>query len=150
MNPSAYHPHTVLAGGISHLGAAMPAATSKTKPTKPVKTMPNPAKPGRPAKPATLKTLPKDEDYSTTYVASVAPPVVKDSLTAQPSSMPELDDIVIEDNVPLPCHKNTKVELMQALLKRLQPGQSSKLALHRGPNGETWSGRGLMPRWLAA
>jgi len=21
---------------------------------------------------------------------------------------------------------------------------------YRGPNGETWSGRGLMPRWLAA
>lgn len=23
-------------------------------------------------------------------------------------------------------------------------------AKYRGPNGETWSGRGLMPRWLAA
>ena len=22
------------------------------------------------------------------------------------------------------------------------------VALYRGPNGETWSGRGLMPRWL--
>jgi len=21
---------------------------------------------------------------------------------------------------------------------------------YRGPNGETWTGRGLMPRWLAA
>jgi DNA-binding protein H-NS len=22
-------------------------------------------------------------------------------------------------------------------------------AKYRGPNGETWSGRGLMPRWMA-
>lgn len=64
-------------------------------------------------------------------------------------------------------------------LKDLQPGKSRKLAKraakpgaamgkrstgkvksknagtavaakYRGPNGETWSGRGLMPRWLAA
>ncbi|MBP6718011.1 MAG: H-NS histone family protein, partial [Rhodoferax sp.] len=24
------------------------------------------------------------------------------------------------------------------------------VAKFRGPNGETWSGRGLMPRWLSA
>lgn len=34
-------------------------------------------------------------------------------------------------------------------------GKSGKVASvvaakYRGPNGETWSGRGLMPRWLAA
>jgi DNA-binding protein H-NS len=23
-------------------------------------------------------------------------------------------------------------------------------AKYRGPNGETWSGRGLMPRWMAS
>ncbi|MDD2923598.1 H-NS histone family protein [Rhodoferax sp.] len=33
-----------------------------------------------------------------------------------------------------------------------KPGKSSNPApaKYRGPNGETWSGRGLMPRWLAA
>jgi DNA-binding protein H-NS len=36
----------------------------------------------------------------------------------------------------------------------VQPGKK-KIAGHvaakyRGPNGETWSGRGLMPRWLTA
>lgn len=29
-------------------------------------------------------------------------------------------------------------------------GLSSVAAKYRGPNGETWSGRGLTPRWLAA
>lgn len=27
---------------------------------------------------------------------------------------------------------------------------ASVAAKYRGPNGETWSGRGLMPRWLAS
>lgn len=33
-----------------------------------------------------------------------------------------------------------------------KPGKASNPApvKYRGPNGETWSGRGLMPRWLAA
>ena len=29
-------------------------------------------------------------------------------------------------------------------------GGVSVAAKYRGPNGETWSGRGLMPRWLTA
>lgn len=29
-------------------------------------------------------------------------------------------------------------------------GTSTVAAKYRGPNGETWSGRGLMPRWMAA
>lgn len=29
-------------------------------------------------------------------------------------------------------------------------GASAVAAKYRGPNGETWSGRGLTPRWLAA
>jgi DNA-binding protein H-NS len=29
-------------------------------------------------------------------------------------------------------------------------GGSSVAAKYRGPNGETWSGRGLTPRWLSA
>ncbi len=39
--------------------------------------------------------------------------------------------------------------------KRAGAGAKKKSAFavaakYRGPNGETWSGRGLMPRWLAA
>jgi len=34
--------------------------------------------------------------------------------------------------------------------KRSPQAGTSVAAKYRGPNGETWSGRGLMPRWLAA
>lgn len=34
--------------------------------------------------------------------------------------------------------------------KVASPGGKPAPAKFRGPNGETWSGRGLMPRWLAA
>ena len=32
---------------------------------------------------------------------------------------------------------------------RTASGRSSVAAKYRGPNGETWTGRGLAPRWLA-
>ena len=37
-------------------------------------------------------------------------------------------------------------------LRKAGPTKSANPApaKYRGPNGETWSGRGLMPRWLAA
>lgn len=34
--------------------------------------------------------------------------------------------------------------------KRTPRTRASVPAKYRGPNGETWSGRGLMPRWLTA
>jgi len=34
--------------------------------------------------------------------------------------------------------------------KRSAAAGSSVAAKYRGPNGETWSGRGLMPKWLSA
>ena len=35
--------------------------------------------------------------------------------------------------------------------KKVHPLKGKKAAVkYRGPNGETWSGRGLAPRWLAA
>lgn len=35
--------------------------------------------------------------------------------------------------------------------KAKSPGTSAPVAAkYRGPNGESWSGRGLMPRWLSA
>lgn len=37
-----------------------------------------------------------------------------------------------------------------AARKRSAQAGSSVAAKYRGPNGETWSGRGLMPKWLSA
>lgn len=37
-----------------------------------------------------------------------------------------------------------------AAKKRSASAGSSVAAKYRGPNGETWSGRGLMPKWLSA
>lgn len=34
--------------------------------------------------------------------------------------------------------------------KTTAPATKQAAAKFRGPNGETWSGRGLMPRWLSA
>lgn len=34
--------------------------------------------------------------------------------------------------------------------KPVLPATKQAAAKYRGPNGETWSGRGLMPRWLTA
>jgi DNA-binding protein H-NS len=34
--------------------------------------------------------------------------------------------------------------------KKTSKGGAIVAAKYRGPNGETWSGRGLTPRWLAA
>jgi DNA-binding protein H-NS len=34
--------------------------------------------------------------------------------------------------------------------RQKKQGVSTVAAKYRGPNGETWSGRGLTPRWLAA
>lgn len=39
-----------------------------------------------------------------------------------------------------------KTRMRKATVKSSNPAP----AKFRGPNGETWSGRGLMPRWLAA
>ena len=39
----------------------------------------------------------------------------------------------------------------KAAAKKRNPTAGSVVAAkYRGPNGETWSGRGLMPKWLAA
>lgn len=37
-----------------------------------------------------------------------------------------------------------------AAKKRTAKAGASVAAKYRGPNGETWSGRGLMPKWLSA
>ena len=42
-----------------------------------------------------------------------------------------------------------------AVAKAAKPAKAKKASIpvavkYRGPNGETWTGRGLMPKWLAA
>ena len=36
-----------------------------------------------------------------------------------------------------------------AKVKKLKGSTNAVAAKYRGPNGETWSGRGLTPRWLS-
>ncbi len=42
-----------------------------------------------------------------------------------------------------------KVALRQSARRPSVPKGAKLAAKYRGPKGETWSGRGLMPRWLA-
>ena len=55
------------------------------------------------------------------------------------------------DNTKAKNKTATKVESVGSKVKR-QRGTASKVvpAKYNGPDGETWSGRGLTPRWLAA
>jgi len=107
-----------------------------------------PKTPGRPAKPATAKTLPKDEDYSTPYqppvptvtypLSAVTDPTINESLTVAPKVtrvvLPDLDDIQIDDDVPLPDvlrrpDAKARVATLTALLGKLEPGKSAALPL---------------------
>ena len=45
--------------------------------------------------------------------------------------------------------RNT-IKVVGAKAKKKEKGVSVVAAKYLGPNGETWSGRGLTPRWLAA
>lgn len=69
-------------------------------------------------------------------------------------------DITVKD---LQVHKGRRTKTKEkiradGLVKRVKRVTSSSAkknsrpvaAKYRGPNGETWSGRGLMPRWLSA
>ena len=56
-----------------------------------------------------------------------------------------------------PSKGRGKAKVVKTTAKTKSPAKASKkkaagtvAAKFRGPNGETWSGRGLMPRWLAA
>jgi DNA-binding protein H-NS len=44
---------------------------------------------------------------------------------------------------------NAKVA-KKAVAKKGKKAGTTVAAKYRGPNGETWSGRGLMPRWMSA
>lgn len=43
------------------------------------------------------------------------------------------------------------LDIVKARARKAAPaGSKSAAAKFKGPNGETWSGRGLTPRWLSA
>lgn len=43
------------------------------------------------------------------------------------------------------------LDMVKARTRKTTPtGSKSAAAKFKGPNGETWSGRGLTPRWLSA
>jgi DNA-binding protein H-NS len=59
--------------------------------------------------------------------------------------------ITVKDLQPVKGRKSKS----SAVTKRVATGAKKKTgvvvaAKYRGPNGETWSGRGLTPRWLTA
>lgn len=50
-----------------------------------------------------------------------------------------------------PTAKPAKKGVVKKAARKSSNQKGVKVAAkYRGPNGETWSGRGLMPRWLAA
>ena len=46
--------------------------------------------------------------------------------------------------------KATKTSAAPKVAIAKKKSASPVLAKYRGPNGETWSGRGLMPKWMSA
>jgi len=140
---SATPPRTTFVGGVNPFDAL---AVFLTTPPKKSRTM-KPKTPGRPAKPATAKTLPKDEDYSTPYqppVPTVTYPLAaiqpEPAPTPAPAThkactvLPALDDIQIDDDVPIPdvCRRpdaKARVATLTALLGKLEPGKSAALPL---------------------
>lgn len=59
--------------------------------------------------------------------------------------------ITVKDLQGLKPKANAGKSVGASKAKQVKPPKSSKpvAAKYRGPNGETWSGRGLMPKWLA-
>jgi DNA-binding protein H-NS len=54
---------------------------------------------------------------------------------------------------PSKLNKAARGKTKSTVTKASKPSKGSKnpvAAKYRGPNGETWSGRGLTPKWLAA
>jgi DNA-binding protein H-NS len=61
--------------------------------------------------------------------------------------------ITIKDLQPTKIGKGRKVSPKVRGAKPSKPNKRAGVAVapkYRGPNGEVWTGRGLMPKWLAA
>lgn len=61
--------------------------------------------------------------------------------------------ITVKDLQATKPTKGRKAGAKQRVAKVAKPSKRAGVAVapkYRGPNGETWSGRGLMPKWLAA
>lgn len=56
----------------------------------------------------------------------------------------------LQSNKSKPGRKAKAVAVKSAKPVKAKKAGSTVAAKYRGPNGETWTGRGLMPKWLAA
>ena len=61
--------------------------------------------------------------------------------------------ITVKDLQPGKPTRGRKAGAKSAAPKAAKPSKRAGVAVapkYRGPNGETWTGRGLMPKWLSA
>jgi hypothetical protein len=87
------------------------------------------------------------EDTTSYFYDDIPAPTLYTALASEMGI--DLDDI--EDQATDQVRDETDAELrtLKAQLKGQTKGTDITATGYRGPNGETWSGRGLMPRWLA-
>lgn len=78
------------------------------------------------------------------FYSPIDPPTLFEALASEVGV--DLDSIESEAHDAVYDEYATELKALKAQLK----GTDTKVnaAAYRGPNGETWSGRGLMPRWL--
>ncbi|MBP9149214.1 MAG: hypothetical protein KBG00_10580 [Rhodoferax sp.] len=116
------------------------APTVNAKPKEKVNM--EPKKRGRPAKPATVKTLPKDEDYSTPY----KPPVVVEvsHCPLQPESLAPLQMLGLSiTSDPLPVTRAVSLYKYHPIFDRMEFGQSL-----RTPTANVGKVAGAMRKWI--
>ncbi|NCN96372.1 MAG: H-NS histone family protein [Rhodoferax sp.] len=62
----------------------------------------------------------------------------------------EIKDKMAAFDITLADLQGGKIRLRKAVTGKTGKTGTPAPIKYRGPNGETWTGRGLMPRWLAA
>ena len=88
------------------------------------------------------------EDYPAYSYNDMPDPTLFDALASELDV--DLDDIETAAAVEARERYSAEIKTLTAKLKAQTKGTDITATGYRGPNGETWSGRGLMPRWLAA
>lgn len=85
------------------------------------------------------------DDTPDYFYGPIEPPTLFEALASEVGV--DLDSIESEAHDAVHDEYATELKALKAQLKGTTPKVSN--CAYRGPNGETWSGRGLMPRWLA-
>lgn len=85
------------------------------------------------------------EDCEFSFYGDIEPPTLFNALASEMGV--DLDDIEAAATAEVRAEMADTLKALKAQLK--SPGTDITATGYRGPNGETWSGRGLMPRWLA-